>query len=116
MDDKQIKKVWGDRVCTGLCAIGVLAMVAGLVGFGLALFIGQNDVLWITFLIAFGSGLATYTMGAALWNLIEITITSRMILRELQQMKKHDNSETQKKMTTNLFAKIDELEKMLNGK
>lgn len=116
MDDKQIKKVWGDRACTGLCAIGVMAMVAGLLGFGLALFSGQKDVPWITFLVAFGSGLATYTMGAALWNLIEITITSRMILRELQQMKRRDDSETQKKMTTNLFAKIDELEKTLGGK
>lgn len=116
MDDKQIKKVWGDRACTGLCAIGVMAMVAGLLGFGLALFSGKKDVPWITFLVAFGSGLATYTMGAALWNLIEITITSRMILRELQRGKQKTRPEPEKKAPAYSFAKIDELEKALGGK
>lgn len=116
MDDKQIKKVWGDRACTGLCAIGVMAMVAGLLGIGLALFSGQKDVPWITFLVAFGSGLVTYAMGAALWNLIEITITSRMILRELQREKHADAPVSEKRPPANSFAKIDELEKTLGGK
>lgn len=116
MNDKKIKQAWGNWACGGLCTIGVLAMLAGLLGIGLALFGRQNNVPWITFLAAFGSGLVTYAMGAALWNLIEITITARMILRELQQMKRHDDSETQKKMTTNLFAKMDELERTLKGK
>lgn len=116
MDDKKIKQAWGNWACGGLCTIGALAMVAGLLGIGLALFSRQNDVPWITFLVTFGSGLVTYAMGAALWNLIEITITSRMILRELQRGKQTARPEPEKKAQANSFARIDEMEKTLGGK
>lgn len=115
MDDKKIKSVMGNWACGGLCTIGALAMVFGIGGLALIIASGRDES-WIPLLVTFGSGLATYTMGAALWNLIEITITSRMILRELQSGKRPEPPAQETKAPTNSFARIDELEKTLNGK
>lgn len=115
MDDKKIKSAVGNVVCGIFMAVGALAIFAGVV-LVIAAFVEDRYTVPIPAFYAIGAGLATYAVGAVIWNLTEITINTRMILRELQREKHADAPASEKRPPANAFAKIDEPEKTLGGK
>ena len=87
MDEKKIKR------CAGNIACGILMFIGGFAALGGAIrFIGEaiNGIKEITPFSAalLGAGLTVYAMGAALWNLTEITVNGRRILQKLDEIER----------------------------
>ena len=85
MNDKKIKSAAGDSVCEIFRGIGILAIFGGLASIVAAL-IKEENIFPVQALYIVGAGMMTYAVGAIIWNLTEITVNSRMILRELEKM------------------------------
>jgi cytochrome c biogenesis protein CcdA len=84
MDDKKIKSAVGNVTCGIFMGIGGLTIAAGVLFLVWSL-IESTRAFPLYALYVLGAGLSIYAVGAIIWNLTEITVNSRMILRELQR-------------------------------